>query len=174
VPTDEVAAYLSEHLNVPPSKLTLLVAPATSIAGNVQVVGRSLETALHKLYELKLDLGQVVSGYGTAPLPPIAADEIKAIGRMNDAILYGGQVVVWVQAEDDQLAELGPRVPSSASSDHGAPFAEIFARYDMDFYKIDPMLFSPAVISIHNLRSGRCHTFGRLEPDVLRRSFLGE
>jgi methenyltetrahydromethanopterin cyclohydrolase len=173
-PTDEVAAYLSERLNIPANKLTLLAAPASSLAGNVQVVARALETALHKLYELKFDLGQVLSGYGCAPLAPVAADEIKAIGRMNDAILYGGQVIVWVQADDDQLAELGPRVPSSASSDHGAPFAEIFARYDMDFYKIDPMLFSPAVISFHNLRSGRCHTFGRVEPDVLRRSFLGE
>jgi methenyltetrahydromethanopterin cyclohydrolase len=140
----------------------------------VQVVARSLETALHKLYELKFNLAQVVSGYGTAPLPPVAADEMAAIGRTNDAILYGGQVVLWVNTDDDLLAELGPKVPSSASPDHGAPFATIFGRYDMDFYKIDPMLFSPAVISFHNLRTGRCLTFGRVEADVLRRSFLDE
>jgi methenyltetrahydromethanopterin cyclohydrolase len=172
LPDDAVTAYLSERLGLPANKLTLLAAPASSLAGTVQVVARALETALHKLYELKFDLGQVVSGYGTAPLPPVAAEEMAAIGRTNDAILYGGQVVLWVRADDAQLAELGPKVPSSASPDFGAPFAEIFRRYDMDFYKIDPMLFSPAVISFHNLTTGRCHTFGRAEPDVLRRSFL--
>jgi methenyltetrahydromethanopterin cyclohydrolase len=171
LPNDDVTGYLTERLHLPPDKLTLLVAPASSQAGNLQVVARSLETALHKLYELKLDLGQIVSGYGTAPLPPVAADFLGAIGRTNDAILYGGQVVLWVKGDDDQLAEIGPKVPSSASPDHGAPFAEIFERYQRDFYRIDPLLFSPAVIVLQNLRTGKSHVFGRIEREVLRRSF---
>lgn len=171
LPGDEVTAYLAERLNLPPNKLTLLAAPASSQAGNVQVVARSLETALHKLYELKFDLGQIVSGFGTAPLPPVAADFLGAIGRTNDAILYGGQVVLWVRADDEQLAEIGPKVPSSSSPDHGAPFADIFERYQRDFYRIDPLLFSPARIVFQNLRSGRCHVFGRIEREILRRSF---
>lgn len=171
LPTPEVIAYLSEQLSLPPEKLTLLCAPASSLAGTVQVVARSLETALHKLHELKFDLSRVVSGYGVAPLPPVAADEIAAIGRTNDAILYGGQVTVWVRGDDEQLAAVVRQVPSSASKDHGAPFAEIFERYDRDFYKIDPHLFSPAVITLVNLATGRQHTFGRLEPDILARSF---
>jgi methenyltetrahydromethanopterin cyclohydrolase len=171
LPGDEVTAYLAEKLNLPPNKLTLLAAPASSQAGNVQVVARSLETALHKLYELKFDLGQIVSGYGTAPLPPVAGDFLGAIGRTNDAILYGGQVVLWVRADDEQLAEIGPKVPSSSSPDHGAPFADIFERYERDFYRIDALLFSPAVIVLQNLRTGRSHAFGRIERAILRRSF---
>jgi methenyltetrahydromethanopterin cyclohydrolase len=171
VPPDAVIDYLCEQLDVSASKLTLLMAPAASLAGTVQVVARSLETALHKLHELNFDLGQIVSGFGSAPLPPVASKDLHAIGRTNDAILYGGRVVLWVQADDDQLADIGPKVPSSASSDHGAPFVDIFNRYDRDFYKIDPMLFSPAVICFNNLRSGRCFTFGRVEPEVLKRSF---
>jgi methenyltetrahydromethanopterin cyclohydrolase len=142
------------------------------LAGNLQVVARSLETALHKLYELHFDLNQVISGYGCAPLPPVAADELQAIGRTNDAILYGGRVVIWVQADDEHIAELGPKVPSSSSPDHGAPFSAIFERYNRDFYKIDPMLFSPAEIVFHNVKSGRSHAFGRSEPAVLQRSFF--
>jgi methenyltetrahydromethanopterin cyclohydrolase len=171
LPGDDVTSYLAERLHLPPNKLTLLAAPASSQAGNVQVVARSLETALHKLYELKFDLGQIVSGYGTAPLPPVAPNFLGAIGRTNDAILYGGQVVLWVKGHDAQLAEIGPKVPSSASPDHGAPFAEIFERYQRDFYRIDPLLFSPAVIVLQNLRTGKSHTFGRIEREVLRRSF---
>jgi methenyltetrahydromethanopterin cyclohydrolase len=173
LPGDEVVAYLAERLGLAADRITLLVAPASSIAGNLQVVARSLETALHKLHELKFDLGKVVSGYGVAPLPPVASDFLRAIGRTNDAILYGGQVVLWVRADDDQLAEVGPRVPSSSSPDHGAPFAQIYERAGGDFYKIDPMLFSPAELVIHNLASGRAHRFGRLDQEVLGRSFFG-
>jgi len=172
-PTPEALAYLAEKLQLPPDKLTLLIAPTTSIAGTVQVVARTLETALHKLHELKFDLTQVVSGAGVAPLPPIAASDVAGIGRTNDAILYGGRATLWVRADDDQLAAIGAQTPSSASRDHGAPFADIFERYNRDFYKIDPLLFSPAVVVFHNLRTGRSHTFGRLEPDVLRKSFFG-
>jgi methenyltetrahydromethanopterin cyclohydrolase len=172
-PTQDVVAYLAERLPNSIEKITLLVAPASSMTGTIQVVARSLETALHKLHELKFDLGQVVSGYGVAPLPPVAADEIKAIGWTNDAILYGGRVVLWVRADDEVLSSVGPKVPSSASPDHGAPFGELFARYQGDFYKIDPLLFSPAVVEFRNLKTGRTHRFGRVEPEVLRKSFGG-
>jgi methenyltetrahydromethanopterin cyclohydrolase len=172
LPDDAVVNHLVEQLGLPAAQLTLLAAPASSVAGTLQVVARSLETALHKLHALKFELGQVVAGFGTAPLPPVAADEMQAIGRTNDAILYGARVVIWVRAEDALLASLGPRVPSSASPDHGAPFAQIFDRYGKDFYKIDPLLFSPAQIVFHNLKTGRSHDFGRPEPDILRRSFF--
>jgi methenyltetrahydromethanopterin cyclohydrolase len=171
-PDDKVVSYLSEQLKVPANKLTLLIASPTSIAGNVQVVARSVETALHKLHELKFDLNQVVAGFGTAPLPPVSTDVLQAIGRMNDAILYGGRVVLWVKAEDRDLTMVGPKLPSCASKDHGAPFASIFERAGGDFYKIDPMLFSPAEIVFINLKNGRSYAFGRTENATLNKSFF--
>ena len=169
-PTEEVVASLVGRLPTTVEKLTLLVAPAASLAGTVQVVARSVETALHKLHELKFDLSQILSAYGVAPLPPVSPNELTAIGRTNDAILYGGRVTLWVRADDEVLAAAGPKVPSGASPDHGAPFAELFARYG-DFYKIDPMLFSPAEIAFHNLKTGRTHSFGLVEPALLKQSF---
>jgi methenyltetrahydromethanopterin cyclohydrolase len=171
-PTEEVVSGIVEKLPTVVEKLTLLVAPAASIAGTLQVVARSVETALHKLHELKFDVNQVVSGYGVAPLPPVAKDELGAIGRTNDAILYGGRVTLWVRADDEHLEAIGPRVPSSGSKDHGAPFAEIYARTG-DFYRIDPLLFSPAEVTFVNLKTGRAFTFGRCEPGLLRKSFFG-
>ena len=169
-PTDEVLAGIVARLPVVAEKLALLTAPASSIAGTVQVVARSVETALHKLHELKFDVRQVQSGYGVAPLPPVAADELAAVGRTNDAILYGGRVTLWVRADDEVIDAVGPQVPSSASKDHGALFAELFARYE-DFYKIDPMLFSPAEVTFVNLKTGRSRTFGKCDPTLLRKSF---
>lgn len=171
LPDEGVIDYLSKSLGLPPAKITLLVAPAASLAGTFQVVARSVETALHKLHELKFDLNQVLSGFGTAPLPPVAKDELGAIGRTNDAILYGGRVVLWVQCDDDLIADIGPRVPASASPDYGEPFAAIYQRAG-DFYKIDPMLFSPAEIVLNNLRTGRSFVFGRTQPEVLYKSFF--
>jgi methenyltetrahydromethanopterin cyclohydrolase len=142
-----------------------------SIAGTTQIIARSVETALHKLHELKFDVTQVASGYGVAPLPPVATDFVQAIGRTNDAILYGGKVTLWVRADDELLEHIGPKVPSASSKDHGAPFAEVFARYSGDFYKIDPLLFSPAEVEFRNLKTGKCHRFGRVEPALLRKSF---
>lgn len=170
-PTEEVVAAIVAKLPPVAEHLTLLVAPTTSIAGTTQIVARSVETALHKLHELKFDVTQIVSGYGVAPLPPVAADFAHAIGRTNDAILYGGKVTLWVRADDEVLAHVGPKVPSAASKDHGAPFAEVFARYNGDFYKIDPLLFSPAEVELRNLKTGKCHRFGKTEPTLLRKSF---
>ena len=163
---------LAKSLNLTPGALTLVVAPCASLAGGVQVVARTVETALHKLHALGFDLNAVVSGFGTAPLPPVARKELAAVGRTNDAILYAGRVILTVDCDDAVIDEFGPRVPSNSSPDHGAPFAELFARAG-DFYKIDPMLFSPAVVTFHNLRTGRAATFGATCPDLVRRSFAG-
>ena len=170
-PTEDVIAAIVAKLPPVAEHLTLLVAPTMSIAGTTQVVARSVETALHKLHELKFDVTRVVSGYGVAPLPPVATDFVQAIGRTNDAILYGAKVTLWVRADDELLAHLGPKVPSASSKDHGAPFAEVFARYNGDFYKIDPLLFSPAEVEFRNLKTGRCHRFGATSPGLVRKSF---
>ncbi len=170
-PPPEVVAKIASACRVQPDNVTLLVAPTASLAGGLQIVARSVETALHKLAELKFDLNRLVSAYGTAPLPPIAASDLEAIGRTNDAILYGARVVLAVTGDDDSLESIGPQVPSSASRDHGEPFATIFARYNHDFYAVNTLLFSPAEVVFQNIETGRVQSFGRIEQGVLARSF---
>ncbi len=173
-PPHAVVAKIAAACRVSPTSVVLLGAPTASLAGGVQVVARSVETALHKLHELKFDLNRVCAGYGTAPLPPVAKDDLAAIGRTNDAILYGARVILYVNGDDDSLREIGPMVPSSASGDHGAPFAEVFARYNNDFYAVDPGLFSPAQVVFQNVETGRTFGFGETRPDLLTRSFYPE
>jgi methenyltetrahydromethanopterin cyclohydrolase len=171
LPPNEICQKLADACRVSPEKLTLLAAPTASLAGTVQVLARSVETALHKLFELGFDLARVESGYGLAPLPPASATDLLAIGRTNDAILYGGEVTLYVRGDDASLEQIGPKVPSSASPDHGQPFSMIFERAGRDFYKIDPHLFSPARITLSNLESGRTFVFGRTLPRVIHESF---
>ena len=171
LPHEDVCHHVAEECGVDAENLTLMVAPTASLAGSIQVVARSIETALHKLHEVGYDIHRVRSGFGVAPLPPVAGDDLAGVGRTNDAVLYGAEVTLWVTGDDDSLREFGPRIPSSASPDHGQPFAEIFARYDRDFYKIDPMLFSPACVVLNNVETGTSMRFGEIDPQVIQESF---
>ena len=171
IPTAEVVEKIAETCEVEADQVALIVAPTASIAGNMQVVARSVETSLHKLYELGFDVGRIESACGSAPISPVAKDDLTGIGRTNDAILYGGQVTLWVNGDDDAIRELGPQVPASASPAYGKPFLEIFEEAGRDFYKIDPHLFSPAEILFHNVSTGSAFHFGGTDHDVLKKSF---
>ena len=171
LPTPEVIAHIAEECGVKPSGVALCVAPTASIAGGMQVVARTVETCLHKLFELGFDLSRVVSGTGIAPIPPVAEHDLAAIGRTNDAILYGGSVTLWVDGDDETIAEVGRDVPSSASPSAGRPFIELFAEAGHDFYKLDPMLFSPAEVVFQNIETGHVQRFGRRDEKVLVDSF---
>jgi methenyltetrahydromethanopterin cyclohydrolase len=172
-PPDELALHVAERAGVAPGDLTLIFAPTASLAGGVQIAARIVETALHKLHEIGFDVRRVVSGFGTCPLPPLARTDPEAIGRTNDAVLYGGQVELVVDAPDDELEAIVPRLPASASSDYGAPFGAILERAGWDFYAIDPLLFSPAEVRLVSTQSGRSFEAGGVAPDVLERSFRG-
>jgi methenyltetrahydromethanopterin cyclohydrolase len=169
-PTEAVAAWVAEKAGLEPSRITFVIAPTASLAGGVQISARILETGLHKMETLGFDVRRVVSGYGVAPIPPVAKNDLRAIGRTNDCILYGGQARYTVRASDDELAALAPKVPASASRDYGTPFYEIFQRYEGDFYKIDPLLFSPAEVWLTSVESGRTFHAGRLNAEILEAS----
>jgi methenyltetrahydromethanopterin cyclohydrolase len=173
-PPAEVADFVAERAGVPPAALTVLIAPTASVAGGVQIAARVVETALHKLHELGFDVRRVVAGFGSCPLPPVAGDDMAAIGRTNDAVLYGGHVHLTVEADDDDaLRALVERLPASASSDYGEPFGKVLADANFDFYAIDPLLFSPAQIRLTSVGSGRSFEAGRVNLEVLERSFWG-
>jgi len=171
LPNADVFRFIAERCRVSRKEVILLVAPVTSVAGNVQVVARSVETAMHKLLELGFDVKRIRSGHGVAPLPPVGKNTLDGIGRTNDAILYGATVTLWATGDDDSLREVGPKVPSESSSVYGQPFRKIFEDAGGDFYKIDPHLFSPALVILHNLDTGSVFRFGRTNEGVLRESF---
>ncbi|MBP1179135.1 methenyltetrahydromethanopterin cyclohydrolase [Methylobacterium sp. PvR107] len=170
-PPESVVAKVAEASGLKPEDLTFIFAPTQSLAGSTQVVARVLEVALHKAHTVGFDLHAIVDGIGSAPLSPPHPDFIKAMGRTNDAIIYGGRVQLFVDADDADAKQLAEQLPSTTSSDHGAPFADIFARVNGDFYKIDGALFSPAEAIVTSVRSGATYRGGRLEPTLVDASF---
>ncbi len=162
---------IASDCGVASEQLRLILTPTRSLAGSTQVVARVLEVALHKAHELGFALTDIVDGMATAPLPPPAPDFLQAMGRTNDAILFAGQVHLFVSGDDAAAEALAHSLPSSTSKDYGRPFAEVFKAYEYDFFKIDPMLFSPARTLVSNINTGRSFTSGQIDQQLLLDSF---
>ena len=172
-PPPALSEKVARDCSVAPERVTLVLTPTGSLAGVAQIAARVVEVALHKAHEIGFPLDAILEGAGATPLPPPVDDALAAMGRTNDTILFGGQVQLVVSCADEDARDLAERLPSSASRDYGKPFAEVFRDYGYDFFQIDPMLFSPARVAVTALGSGRTFRAGRLDAELLARSFGG-
>jgi methenyltetrahydromethanopterin cyclohydrolase len=170
-PPPELVDKVTRDCGISPEGLTIVLTPTTSLAGNLQVVGRVLEVALHKVHALKFPLERIVDGMGSAPVPPTAGNFLSGMGRTNDAIIYGGTVHLFVTGPDEEAEKLASQLPSWNSPDCGKPFEETFKAYKGDFYAIDGMLFSPARAIVTAMGSGRSFHAGRVDEGLLNKSF---
>ncbi len=170
-PPEEVTTFIAEKCKVEPKNLYVAIASTSSIAGSTQISGRIVESGLHKISERGLDPKKVRCGIGEAPIAPIHPKSMKAMGRTNDMILYGGRVYFEVEHEsDEELKNIVKDTPSSASKSYGRPFYDLFKEADFDFYKIDAGLFAPAVVTVNNLKTGKIFTAGKINEEILTKS----
>jgi methenyltetrahydromethanopterin cyclohydrolase len=121
---------------------------------------------------LGFPLERIVDGIGAAPLCPPHPDFVTAMGRTNDAIIFAGQIQLYVTGPADEARTLAHKLPSKTSRDYGRPFSEIFRQAKGDFYAIDPMLFSPAKITVTALESGESFQSGEIDLELLDASFV--
>jgi methenyltetrahydromethanopterin cyclohydrolase len=170
LPPQVVIDKVLNDCGLAPERLVIAVTPTQSVAGTVQVVARVVEVALHKTHVLGVDLAEIVEGSGSAPLPPPAPDGIQAMGRTNDAILYGGRVHLTVKG-DAVAKRLAAELPSSNARDYGRPFADIFTSFNYDFYQIDPALFAPAEVWVSSLESGATYHGGKVDEALLEKQW---
>lgn len=170
-PPPAVIKKVAAACGIPPSGLTILYATTWSLAGTVQIAARVLEVSIHKAHELHFPLGDILDGIATCPIAPPYPDFIKAMGRTNDGVIYGGHVQLFVKGTDENAKKLADGLPSSTVQSYGKPFAELFAEVGGDFYKIDPLLFSPASIIISNVETGTSFHTGKLDPAIVDKSF---
>lgn len=170
-PPEAVVMKVAAACGVAPAALAIAYAPTQSLAGGMQVVARVLEVAMHKAHALEFPLDRLQDGMGAAPLPPPHPDFVTAMGRTNDAIIFGGRVQLFVSGPADDARDLAHKLPASSSRDYGRPFAEIFRAAGGDFYAIDPMLFSPAAVTVTAIEHGVSFRAGRLDPGPLDASF---
>ena len=154
-PPEDVVMQIAEKCKVTPENLSLIMFSTTSLAGATQVSGRIVETGLHKLERLGLDPLIVKHAWGYAPIVPVHPSSGEAMGRTNDAILYGGVTNYTLSYEDErELESIVKSAPSSSSkmlqeaqelAKKNPRFLDIFKEAGFDFYKIDPNIFAPAL-----------------------------
>jgi methenyltetrahydromethanopterin cyclohydrolase len=106
----------------------------------------------------------------SAPLPAPHPDFLTAMGRTNDAIIYGGLVQLFVRGSSTDARTFAERLPSITSRDYGKPFADIFKAFKGDFYAIDPLLFSPAEAIVTAIETGETFRAGGRDVALLERS----
>jgi methenyltetrahydromethanopterin cyclohydrolase len=171
IPPTAIIEKVALTCQIKPSNLTIIVTPTSSIAGGVQVVSRVLEVSMHKAHALHFPLENIIDGSGSAPICPPHPNFVKAMGRTNDAILFAGQVHLFVKGSDEAAEKLAHELPSSTSKDYGKPFADVFKQYEYDFFKVDAMLFSPASVIVTAVDSGKSFRAGKLDNALLDQSF---
>ena len=170
-PPNDIIDKISNDTKVSTEDLTIIITPTSSVAGNIQVVSRVLEVALHKAHELKFPMNEIIEGFGSAPIPPTSPDFLTAMGRTNDAIIFSGITQLLVNTTDEKAQNLCNKMPSSTSNDYGKPFADIFKDYDYDFFKIDTNLFSPSKVIVSNMNTGNTCISGDVDSTLMKKSF---
>src|SRR5271157_5278946 len=109
---------------------------------------------MHRLALEKFDLGCIKHASCFAPIPPLVNDELAAFGRINDALIYGGEVHLCVEAPDELLSAIVPKVVTSASRIGGRSFSQLYREANYDFHAIPAELNTPAILHMTNLASG--------------------
>jgi methenyltetrahydromethanopterin cyclohydrolase len=169
----EMADLIASSCEVGAENLFVLYAPNRSLVCAVQVAARIVEQTLHRLAEEGMDLRCLRSAYGFGVVPPLVDDDLLAMGRINDSLLYGGISNIAVESTDELCAEIVGKIVSEASGAYGRPFVEIYEDADRDFYEIPIELHSPAETHLNNLATGRTFSAGRINHEVLATSFFG-
>ncbi len=163
LPDATACQQLANACGVAPDHLAVMVAPTSSLAGSVQIAARSVETVMHKLHQMNFDGSHVASGFGRCPVAMPTGDDLTAMGKTNDAVLFGCQVWLAIQGvEDAELSRVVARIPSSTSSNYGESFLQTIKSAG-GFYNIDPGLFAPAEITVTSLSTGKVFHSGGVD-----------
>ena len=173
LPGVDVTEVIASESNVTPENVYVLVAPTSSLVGSIQISGRVVENGTYKMLEfLHFDVNKVKHAAGIAPIAPVDPDGLKAMGKTNDAVLFGGRTYYYIESEEgDDVKSVAEKLPSSASAGYGKPFFDVFKEAEFDFYKIDKSMFAPAEVVINDLRTGEIFRTGYVNNELLMKSF---
>lgn len=171
MPSEEQIEELVEAVGIEAKDLYILVAASGSLACSTQVAARIIEQTLHRLHEEHFNLDCIIEAHGFCVIPPVIKDDLIAMGRLNDVLIYGGQSTFTVDCEDEEIASIIDKITSDKCSVYGTMFKEIYEQNGCDFYRVPMEMYSPAKVVIINQRTGRVFKAGKINTEVLAQSF---
>ncbi|ERH10686.1 MAG: methenyltetrahydromethanopterin cyclohydrolase [halophilic archaeon J07HX64] len=166
LPDEAVAAQIAERAGVPESGVFLPTYATGSLSGSVVAASRAAELAVFRLSELGYDPLDVLSATGSAPIAPVAGDERTALATTQDALAYGSRAHLVVDRPFDRFDE----VVSTARTEYGTPFAEIFEGVGWETGELPLELFGPAQVTI-DVVGGDTYAVGERSDELLAESF---
>jgi methenyltetrahydromethanopterin cyclohydrolase len=168
LPDADICAHIAEKCGVTLSNLYVLVASTRSIVGSIQISGRIVTMAMHKLEDMGYDLTNIVNAAGRSPVAPVKKTFQQAMGVTNDCNIYYGSVIISTKFYSDEFS----KITSDNSEMYGRPFYELFKNANYNFVNIGSYLgFSPAELTVNDCTTGNVYHFGRLNEEVLLESF---
>lgn len=174
MPGEKIADEVAKACGVSTENIYLVVAPSASLVGSIQVAARSVEQTVHKMYEHGFNLEHIQFAKGLAPIAPIIDDETEAMGRINDALLYGGYSEFWVCCDDQEIIDVINQLVSEASDHCGKPFSKLFSEAEHDFYKMDKDIHAMSKVKMHNMKTGKLFEAGSIHKEVIKESYTGQ
>lgn len=174
LPDVNIANQVAKACGVTPENIYLVVAPSASLVGSIQVAARSVEQTVHKMFEHDFNLKNIKFAKGLAPIAPIINDETEAMGRINDALLYGGYSEFWVDCDDDEIIQVINHLVSGASDHCGEPFSKLYSEAENDFYKMDKNIHAMSKVKMHNMKTGKLFEAGTIHTDVIKESYTSQ
>lgn len=169
--SEEEVLDLIEATGLDAEDVIIIVAASGSTVCSVEVAARILEQTLHRLKEENFNLDAIVEAHGFCVIPPVVKDDLIAMGRLNDVLMYGGQSTFTVDCEDSEIEAVINHITTDKCSEYGRSFKEIYQEHGCDFYQVPMEMYSPAKVLIINQRTGRNFKAGKFNLEVLAKSF---
>ncbi len=172
MPDESLAEEVARECKIEPRNVYILVSRTGSLTGSIQVCSRTVEASQWRICRKGFDISKIISGMGTCPIAPPIYDEVRAMDRVNTALLYGVTVRYVVDCDDHEIEEVLEELPFSASRRYGEDFIDIFEEGKRDFYIVDKDIHTVARYEFTNVRSGRSFSAGELREDKLLKTLF--
>jgi methenyltetrahydromethanopterin cyclohydrolase len=175
LPAEETLQEVADACRIPLANLTAMVAPTASLVGSVQVASRAFEQCIVALARnTSFDITSILRARAVAPVAPVIDDELWAMGRANDCLVYGGSSSLWVRhSNDDEVRRTTESLPFSVNAGdyYGKSYREIFDAFGRSLYNIPADFDGPAKVAMTNQLTGSVFAAGEINLDRLYRSF---
>lgn len=172
LPDESMAEEIAEACKISPENVYILAARTGSLVGSIQVCSRTVEASGWRIVRKGFDPHHIIAGMGTSPIAPPIRDELKAMDRVNTALLYGSSVRYLVDCTDAEIEEVIEQLPFCASRRYGEDFIDIFEEGKRDFYIVDKDIHTIAAYEFTNIATGNTFRAGVIREDMLEKSFF--
>lgn len=172
LPNEEDAQEIADKCGISPENVYILAARTGSLVGSIQICSRTVEASTWRICRKGFDISKIISGFGTCPIAPPIWDEVRAMDRVNTALIYGCDVKYIVDCEDSEIEACIEELPFSASRRYGEKFFDLFEEGKHDFYIVDKDIHTVARYTMTNIRTGKTFRAGEIREDMLEDSLF--